>query len=81
MQVRIWKRATVVGLLAGSIVSAAMTFVDWLLNPAGLFHTELGTDWGVVTETALSWLGPVTLGTFLATIIVLYVIAWIRGSK
>jgi len=64
MQARIWKRATVVGLLAGFIVSAAMTFVDWLLNPADLFHNELGTDWSVVTETALSWLGPTTLKKF-----------------
>lgn len=79
MHARKWKLAAIVGLLAGLVVSAAMTFVDWRLNPGRTFHNQSGTDWTTVTETALSWLGPVALVTFLATMIVLYSIAWIRG--
>jgi hypothetical protein len=80
MHARTWKLAAIVGLLIGLVVSATMTFVDWRLNPASIFHSERGTDWTVVTETALSWLGPVALVAFLATVIVLYSVAWIRKS-
>jgi hypothetical protein len=80
MHLRTLKLAAVIGLLTGLVVSAAMTFADWRLNPAGLFHGERGTDWAIVSETALSWLVPVSLGTFLAAAIVLYVIARTRSS-
>ena len=52
---------TIVGLLAGLVVSAVMTFADWRLNPAGIFHNEQGTDWATVMETALSWFWPAAL--------------------
>ena len=80
MNARTWKLAAIVGLLVGLVVSAVMTIVDWRLHPAGVFYDESGTAWTIVTETALSWLGPVALVTFLATVIVLYLIAWIRRS-
>jgi len=79
MYARAWQLAAVVGLLVGLVVSAVMTFVDWRHNPASIFHNESGTDWTIVAETALSWLGPVALVTFLATVIVLCSIAWIRS--
>jgi len=44
-----------------------------------MFHNERGTDWTVVTETALSWLGPVALVTFFVTVVVLYSIARIKS--
>lgn len=77
MHARTWKLASIVGVLTGLVVSVAMTFRDWWLNPSNIFHDEQGTDWTVVTETALSWLGPTVLVAFLATAVVLYVIAWI----
>ena len=79
MHARIWNLAAIFGLPAGVVVSAAMTFADWRPNPASKFHNGSGTDWTVVAETALSWLGPVALVTFLATAMVLYLIAWIRS--
>lgn len=79
MHAHTWKMASIVGFLTGSVISAAMTFMDWWLNPSSLFHDERGTDWTVVTETALSWLGPTALAAFLATAVVLYVIAWIKN--
>jgi hypothetical protein len=81
MHARTWKFAAIVGLSVGLVVSAAMTFVDWWLNPASIFHNEGGTEWTIVTETALSWLGPVALVAFLATVIFLYSMAWLRSRR
>lgn len=80
MHARTLKLAAIVGLMTGLVVSAAITFVDWQRNPASIFHNDLGTDWSVVSETALSWLGPVIFVSFITTALVLYSIAWIRGN-
>ena len=79
MHLRTWKIATVTGFLTGLVVAAAMTIMDWRLNPGGIFHSELGTDWTVVAETALSWLWPVALLALLVTAIMLYAVAWLRS--
>ncbi len=79
MNVQTWKLATIAGLLAGLVVSAAMTLVDWRLNPAGIFHNSNGTNWTIVTETALSWLVPVAVVTLLAIVVVLCFIDWIKS--
>jgi hypothetical protein len=79
MTARILKLSAGFGLLVGVIVSAAMTRVDWKLNPSGLFHNEHGTQWAVVTETAVSWLLPVSLATCLTTAIVLYSVGKMRS--
>lgn len=50
-----------IGLSAGAIVALAMTVKDWRLNPAGIFHDAHGTDWSIVTETAVSWFVPVSV--------------------
>jgi hypothetical protein len=49
------------GILAGLLVSAVMTFLDWRLNPGGVFHGAAGTDWLIVRDTAWSWFWPVAL--------------------
>ena len=79
MHKRNWTLAAVIGWLTGIVVAAAMSIADWRLNPGGIFRDELGTDWAVVMETALSWLWPVALAAFAGTVIVLFAIAWIRG--
>ena len=81
MHARVWKVAVVIGVLIGLVVSSVMTFMDWRLNPAGIFHNEAGTDWEVVTETALSWLWPVALATCLTAAVGLYAVAWIRSGR
>ena len=80
MHVPIWKLATIIGIVTGLAVAAVMSFLDWRLNPGGIFHDSAGTDWAVVAETAFSWLWPVALIMFLATAVVLYAIAWIGSS-
>ncbi|MGB5353484.1 MAG: hypothetical protein WBN32_07745 [Woeseia sp.] len=49
------------GLLAGLLVSVVMTFLDWRLNPGGIFHSTTGTDWAIVRATAWTWFWPVAL--------------------
>lgn len=79
MHKRNWTLAAIIGLLTGLGVAAAMTIADWRLNPGGIFQDELGTNWPVVTETALSWLWPVALAAFAAALAVLYAVTSIRG--
>lgn len=42
-------------------ISGLMTWLDWRVNPNGLFHGPAGTNWPVVGETMLSWLWPLML--------------------
>ena len=58
----------------GLVVALAMSYVDWRHNPQGIFHSELGTNWNIVFETAVSWFVPVALFTSVLSIAVL---AWI----
>ena len=48
MSIRSWLLGFFVGSLVGIAVAAAMTVADWRLNPAGVFHSELGTNWEIV---------------------------------
>jgi hypothetical protein len=43
-----------VALLAAS----TMSFLDWRLNPGGIFRGGDGTIWPVVWETWISWFVP-----------------------
>jgi len=69
MNIRSWLLGGIVGSLVGLIIAVGMTFVDWRLNPAGIFHSEEGTDWDIVFETALSWFWPVALIVLVLTVI------------
>ena len=61
---RSWLIGGMAGAATGAVVAFLMTLSDWRLNPAGLFHDEQGTDWGVVLETAVSWFLPIALIVF-----------------
>ncbi len=78
MRARSWYFGAIVGLLTGFLVSVSMTFADWRLNPSGIFHNEQGTDWAIVTETALSWFWPVALVSVVATA---FIHAWISSVR
>ena len=51
----------VLGCLAGSLIAAVMTYLDWRMNPADLFRSEEVTHWGIVAETFLSWALPFSI--------------------
>jgi hypothetical protein len=72
------KFATASGLSGGLLTAVAMSFLDWLDNPSGLFRDDGGTRWNIVAETAMSWFWPVTLAIFGAAF-VLHLL-WRRGG-
>jgi len=70
--------ALLFGAGVGLAVAAAMTFLDWRLNPSGIFHGAEGTNWSFVMDTALSWFGPVFV---LASVLALPVAVWLSRRK
>ncbi len=67
-----WLLGAGTGFGVGFAVAATMTFLDWRLNPGGIFHDEMGTHWKVVWDTAISWFLPVAA---IATVTV-WVVLW-----
>jgi uncharacterized membrane protein len=65
-----WLLGGLVGVLVGLVVASTMSFIDWQHNPQGIFHDELGTNWDIVLETAVSWFVPVALITSILSIVV-----------
>ena len=68
-----WTRAVLGALVVGLVVASTTSFLDWRLNPGGLFHGPTGTSWGVVWETWVSWFAPVFL---LVAAVALPVLLW-----
>ena len=58
---RSWTLGTIVGTSVGLVVALVMTSLDWLPNPGGVFHDELGVNWANLIETGASWFVPVAL--------------------
>jgi len=54
-----WITGLALGAAIAFLVAAAMTYADWKLNPAGIFHGPGGTNWGFVRDTLISWFLPV----------------------
>lgn len=67
-----------VAIAVGLVVAAVMTFLDWRVNPGGLFQSERGTDWTIVRDTAWSWFAPTAL---LASLVALSVAFWLARRK
>lgn len=62
------------GLLFGAAVAFSVTLVicvwEWIENPGGIFRGDDGTNWGVVFDTAISWLIP----TFFYAVLVAWLV-------
>jgi hypothetical protein len=71
-------RGVLFGLAVGSVLSLVMTTLDYLHNPAGIFHDELGVNWGRVFETWFSWLVPVAL---LGSIVAVPILLWMSRPR
>ena len=78
MKTRIWMLGLLVGALVGLVVASVMTFLDWRLNPGGIFRDAQGTDWTVVTETAVSWFAPIS---GLVSVLAILVLLWIARRR
>lgn len=59
MPARFWALSVVAAAGAGLLAASTMTFLDWRLNPGGLFQSPDGTRWDVVWQTWISWFLPV----------------------
>ena len=59
MTKKYWVYALLLGVTVGFIVASVMSFLDWRLNPSGIFHSDLGTNWRFVWDTWISWFIPV----------------------
>jgi hypothetical protein len=62
------------GLAVGAIVSSSVTVIvvvwEWLENPGGIFHSEVGTNWEFVFDTAISWFIPTFIyATIIASVL------------
>ena len=66
-------RGVLFGLAVGSVLSLVMTTLDYLHNPAGIFHDGLGVRWGRVVETWFSWfVAAALLGSVVAVPLLLW---------
>ena len=59
MRLKHWILGLVIGFFVGLLTGAFYAYTDWCLNPGGIFHSDQGTDWGIVMETVTSWWVPV----------------------
>jgi hypothetical protein len=67
MSQRRWVYAVALGAMVGLLTASVMAFIDWRLNPSGIFHSELGTNWRLVWDTWLSWFVPIFVVVSAAT--------------
>ncbi len=74
-------RSTYASIAVSTILTAAATSWDWLKNPSGIFHNELGTDWRIVFDTAVSWFFPSLLITFVVITLVAISLRFVRNSN
>ena len=63
VSVEFWRRTFVYGAGLALAVAAVAVFLDWRINPGGLFHDESGTNWRILGETGLSWFLPLLPAT------------------
>lgn len=67
------------GVAIALVAATTMTWLDWRLNPGGIFRHQEGTTNGpIVLETALSWFVPILL---FASVLALSVTCWRSRHK
>ena len=77
------KRKWILGLLisfgVSLLISAAITYNDWCLNPGGIFQNEQsGTQWAFVWETFFSWFFPLFVLISAILLLVMLIVYRIR---
>ena len=80
MKSRIWIWGAALGVVASLVLAGVMTYADWRLNPAGIFHGEQGTNWTFVRETFISWFVPTIPAAVILAIAVLFLVSP-KGDK
>ena len=70
--------AILFGATVGLIVASVISFLDWRLNPSGIFHSDLGTNWRFVWVTWISWFIPVFVA---GSVLSVPVLIWLSRRK
>jgi hypothetical protein len=78
MNVKRWFLGLIGGIAIGFLVGAYFAYIDWSLNPGGIFQDEQGTNWKFVMETLTSWWVPVAGWVTLISWVVLFLITRFR---
>lgn len=66
------------GILGALLLAAIPTVIDWYGNPADIFHSDSGTNWGIVFETWFSWFWPIAI---LLVPVALLVHSWVSNRR
>ena len=74
-------RGALIGMVVGIAVGLVMTIIDYVRNPADIFHNEAGIHWNHVFETWVSWFVPVALVAIVVSVVVLFWIARTSSSR
>ena len=74
MKSRIWLSGIALGLVASAVLAMVMAYLDWRLNPGGIFHGEDGTNWQFVWDTAISWFVPSIPAAVILSVALLFLI-------
>ena len=61
MRHRPWTMGLGLAVLVAAGIAGTASFLDWRLNPGGVFRNPEGTSWPVVWETWVSWFVPAVL--------------------
>ena len=78
IDIKTWLLGATFGALVALSVAVPPTFLDWSLNPGGLFRSDSGTNWDAVFETLLSWFWPIFI---VATTILTLFFTWLTKKK
>ena len=68
-----------IGCGIGFAVASTMAFLDWRLNPAGIYHSDAGTNWVFVWDTWFSWFWPVASMAAAVTLLAIWVLSLRRS--
>lgn len=71
-----WLYSGSIAILSAALIAGIATFIDWRINPSGLFHDASGTHWGIVLETFASWFLPIVPAVFLLVLLPLLTYRW-----
>jgi len=53
-----WLFGPVAGFIGAALVTTVFTTNDWVRNYGDIFRDTTGTNWTIVSETAVSWFVP-----------------------
>ena len=75
-----WAYAILLGVTVGFMVASVMSYLGWRLNPSGIYHSDLGTNWRFVWDTWISWFLPVSV---VASVVSVPALLWLskRSSR